>query len=1258
MPEGGSKFQKTAVFCLVLAGLIAVFCFNSVKAADVPPPAVNYAPNLWFDSEEKYYPVNPLDFYYENGLEINGEIAVDKYNQLSVQEKINNLTVLYHILDYGDQWVYQYWFFYVFNDFPKATKNKHYGDWEAVFVFVDKESGKVVRVISTAHQRKIFDIEIHYPENNHIWTYVGNGSHANCIDKNPDGHCDFLKWRLFEKWDKNGERIPYYGYSLKEINIDFIAEFKGAITLENSPILGINFSGIFGIKQESSDFDTSKGGSPPTHAWAQSNYYNPEELRPISGKYIAEYVSNKVNQARNQISGFFDKAVSKTSGILKSFGIGKQPAGISGSLFAPIDRISEQNQDFGLETAESSALPQATEISEITVNKGRTFIRGNGNNRDLSGISFKTFSPAGQSEPEPIEPKPVYSKPEKSQRQEAEKPDKQVEKEDTEEETGEEEEQDLPSEPPVNPPSSGGGGSSGGSSNSSSSEGGSASAGESDSGESGSSFLLLPSVVSPVSNDVFGPLNDLSTTADGFQINLVGTSTPGYSIVVFINSTSTDPDYILTVDENGDWSQVITLEEGGNNVRIRAENGAGGQSEEVSLNLTVDTIPPSAIVDLSVNSGNARGTIDLSWTAPGNNESSGTSTEYIVRYATSSEVTASDWSLAVDVSGEPTPSSASTTENFTVSGLEPGQTYYWAVKTKDGADNISEISNSASSTASALADYLVINEIQTDGLRGGGGIDDDWVEIYNPTDQDIDISNWSIQKQTSSGGLYKKNFETGDVVPANGFFLIVGKWADEDIRNLADMTCAWLLADDNTIYLVNNQEEIVDGDDLNIIDKVGFGDALSPEGLPVSNPPDGGSIERKTNGWDTNNNSSDFIENNLPSPRNSQGQTATLIRKTVRITEDTVWTLERSPYVLKPDAGEFPTVESGVVLTIEPGVIIKAGIKYYPILVIKGVLKAEGAAEKPIIFTAATSTPQAGDWGGIVFDNSTSTESTLSYVNFEYGGQITKYQLPYDLTAMVKIINSRVTIANSTFKNSQNAGLYLVNSSPSITDSNFEDNDVGIWIEGADSQPIIDNCQFDNNNIGIKIITESSPEVKNNNFFNNSMPVFFGNVFGAYPIFENNQASGNNFNGIVVDDEIVFEHDFTLKKDLPYIFQTNSGDYPTVASGTTLTLGPGIVIKTYSPFYTILMVEGSLVAQGATSSPIVFTSLKDDDYGGDTNNDGDSSLPEADDWKDIKFMAGSSGVLDHIFFRYGSSQVLDIDSQASVIQGSAIDFYP
>lgn len=88
----------------------------------------------------------------------------------------------------------------------------------------------------------------------------------------------------------------------------------------------------------------------------------------------------------------------------------------------------------------------------------------------------------------------------------------------------------------------------------------------------------------------------------------------------------------------------------------------------------------------------------------------------------------------------------------------------------------------------------------------------------------------------------------------------------------------------------------------------------------------------------------------------------------------------------------------------------------------------------------------------------------------------------------------------------------------------------------------------------------------------------------------------------------------------------------TVASGATLTLQPGTILK----FNTgcSLTVNGTLDAQGTRAAPIVFTSLKDDAHGGDTNGDGDKTYAQADDWVCIQNNGGRME-LSHVTALYG-----------------------
>lgn len=122
-----------------------------------------------------------------------------------------------------------------------------------------------------------------------------------------------------------------------------------------------------------------------------------------------------------------------------------------------------------------------------------------------------------------------------------------------------------------------------------------------------------------------------------------------------------------------------------------------------------DTTPPADITNLST-SGATTSSINLSWTAPGDDGNSGTASSYDIRYSTVA-ITSSNWSSATQVSGEPTPSSAGSSESMTISGLSPATIYYFAIKTSDEVPNESGLSNVPNNTTLALqqANYLVVN---------------------------------------------------------------------------------------------------------------------------------------------------------------------------------------------------------------------------------------------------------------------------------------------------------------------------------------------------------------------------------------------------------------------------------------------------------------------------------------------------------------------------------------------------------------------
>lgn len=88
----------------------------------------------------------------------------------------------------------------------------------------------------------------------------------------------------------------------------------------------------------------------------------------------------------------------------------------------------------------------------------------------------------------------------------------------------------------------------------------------------------------------------------------------------------------------------------------------------------------------------AASSVTLEWTAPGDDGMTGRATRYDIRYWTL-PLTETFFPLAITVPGVPTPANPGTLQSMTISGLTPGTTYYFALKTVDDAGNWSSMSN-------------------------------------------------------------------------------------------------------------------------------------------------------------------------------------------------------------------------------------------------------------------------------------------------------------------------------------------------------------------------------------------------------------------------------------------------------------------------------------------------------------------------------------------------------------------------------------
>ena len=124
------------------------------------------------------------------------------------------------------------------------------------------------------------------------------------------------------------------------------------------------------------------------------------------------------------------------------------------------------------------------------------------------------------------------------------------------------------------------------------------------------------------------------------------------------------------------------------------------------------------------------------------------------------------------------------------------------------------------------ADHVVISQVFGGGGNSGAPYNKDFIELYNPTDQAIDLTNWSVQYASAAGTSWTVTPLDG-TIPAHGYYLIseAGGANGSDIPT-SDASGAIAMAGTNgKVALLNNTTAASGTTPDGAIDFVGYGSA-------------------------------------------------------------------------------------------------------------------------------------------------------------------------------------------------------------------------------------------------------------------------------------------------------------------------------------------------------------------------------------------------------------------------------------------------
>jgi hypothetical protein len=267
------------------------------------------------------------------------------------------------------------------------------------------------------------------------------------------------------------------------------------------------------------------------------------------------------------------------------------------------------------------------------------------------------------------------------------------------------------------------------------------------------------------------------------------------------------------------------------------------------------------------------------------------------------------------------------------------------------------------------------------------------------------------------------------------------------------------------------------------------------------------------------------------------------------------------------------TIPAGRTVTVQPGVTVRTGNGLFTV---KGHLDAAGTQALPIHFSGiphADNLTNIYGWFGLAFDGRDGGGSGhLNYVTLDNAADNGVEYGPYALLVRDTPAAGQVLVEHSAIQDNPYTGVRVVNGNLTLNNSTIQRNQRAMLIAGATSQVPLSSNTF------------------TNNLYN-------------YVYIDPAAMTGHNIN-------------LTLQTGLNAYYFT---DTFTVSNGRTLTVQPGVVIRTASSKF--LIIQGDLQAVGSAGQPIKFSDPDENNYA----------------WGGLIFdgPSGASGHLDHVIVEHG-----------------------